>query len=186
MAAKRVLRYIKGTLNYGLIYKRNDGLSLYGYTDADWAGDVDDRRSTSGGVFMLGTKCVSWHSRKQNSVTLSTAEAEYVAATHSTTQLMWMRIQLSDLKLKTEFPLMLGCDNQSAISLTKNPIQHSRTKHIDIRYHFIKERVEEGQLKLEFVPTKEQLADILTKPLPNDTFQRLRSRLGVHPISSST
>ena len=111
MEAKRLLCYVKGTLNYGLTYGRSDGLNLYVYTDVDWAGDVDDRRSTSGGFFLLGTKCVSWHSRKKNSVTLSTSEAEYVAATHSTTQLMWMRIQLSDLKMNTEFPLILGYGN---------------------------------------------------------------------------
>ena len=184
MAAKRILRYIKGTVNYGLHYGRTDGLALYGFTDADWAGDVDDRRSTSGGAFYLGSKCVAWHSRKQNSVTLSTTEAEYVAATHATTQMLWMRQQLADLKVEVELPLQLGCDNQSAINLTRNPVQHSRSKHIDIRYHFIKERVEDGELKLEYVPTKEQLADIFTKPLPKEAFQNLRLRLGVQPSLS--
>ena len=185
VAVKRILRYIRGTSDFGLWYTKNDGIKLIGYSDADWAGCTDDRRSTSGGAFFLGKKCVSWLSKKQDSVSLSTAEAEYVAATSACTQVIWMRRQLLDMVDEVRLPISIMCDNQSAIGLGKNPIQHSRSKHIDIRYHFLKEKVEEGVILMEYVPTEEQVADIFTKPLPTATFEKHRLSLGVQPIPSN-
>ena len=142
---------------------------------------MDDRKSTSGGAFFLGQNLVSWHSKKQESVALSTAEAEFIAATATCTQVMWMRRQVEDLGVQCQSPIIIKVDNSSAINISKNPVQHSRTKHIDIRYHFLKDQVAQNEVKLEFAPTADQIADIFTKPLVRDVFERLRTLLGVIP-----
>ena len=170
---------MKGTVNFGLWYIKSENFTLMAYSDADWAGCVDDRRSTSGGAFYLGKSLVSWHSKKQESVALSTAEAEFIAATATCTQVLWMKRQIEDLKVQCQSPIIIKCDNQSAINISKNPVQHSRTKHIDIKYHFLKDQVAQNVVKLEFISTNEQVADIFTKPLPKDVFERLRVLLGV-------
>ena len=179
VAVKRILRYLKGTVNFGLWYIKSENFTLMAYLDADWAGCVDDRRSTSGGAFYLGKSLVSWHSKKQESVALSTAEAEFIAATATCTQVLWMKRQIEDLKVQCQSPIIIKCDNKSAINISKNPVQHSRTKHIDIKYHFLKDQVTQNVVKLEFIPTNDQVADIFTKPLPKDVFERLRALLGV-------
>ena len=178
-AVKRIFRYLKGTVEYGLWYPRGKDFTLIAFSDADWAGCVDDRKSTSGGAFYLGNNLVGWHSKKQDSVSLSTAEAEYIAATSCCTQILWMKQMLKDFGIQINEPISVLCDNTSAINISKNPVMHSRTKHIAIRYHFLKERVAQGEVQLEFVPTTEQVADIFTKPLPKDIFEYLRNRLGV-------
>ncbi|KAL5537917.1 hypothetical protein UlMin_045747 [Ulmus minor] len=137
-AVKRIIRYVNGTLDYGLWYSMDTTTDLVGYSDADWAGTIDDRKSTSGGCFYLGNNLVSWFSKKQNSISLSTAEAEYIAAGSASTQLLWMKQMLEDYGIKQGM-LTLYCDNTSAINISKNPVQHSMTKHIQIRYHFIRE-----------------------------------------------
>ncbi|KAJ4810455.1 Pol [Rhynchospora pubera] len=164
-AVKRILRYVKGTQNLGLWYGRQTELDLLGYTDADFAGDRMDRKSTSGTCQFLGGSLVSWSSRKQTSVALSTAEAEYVAAGSCCTQLLWMMQTLRDFELDFQKVPIL-CDNTSAILISKNPVLHSRTKHIEIRHHFIRDHVEKGDVELVYIDTKEQIADIFTKPLP--------------------
>ncbi|KAG9446390.1 hypothetical protein H6P81_012518 [Aristolochia fimbriata] len=151
---------------------------LAGYSDADWAGDVDDRKSTSGGCFYLGTNLVSWYSKKQNSISLSTAEAEYIAAGSCCAQLVRMKQMLSDYGLNST-EMTVYCDNTSAINISKNPVQHSRTKHIDIRHHFIRELVEDRQVLIEHVSTENQLADIFTKSLDAKRFEFLRGALGL-------
>ena len=134
-AAKRILRYLKGTVSLGLSYKKcADGI-LTGYSDADWAGDVDDRHSTSGNVFSLARGAVSWLSKKQATVALSTAEAEYVALSTATQEAIWLRRLLTDVGEPLEEPIVIHEDNQGAIAMAKNPVGHARTKHIDIRYH---------------------------------------------------
>eukprot|EP00253_Pinus_taeda_P033414 PITA_33414 len=154
---KRIFKYLQGTQNYGLWYPRDTDLTLHAYTDADWAGSVDDRKSTSGGAFFMGSRLVSWFSKKQT---------------------------LQDFQINCTPPISILCDNTSAISISKNPVMHSKTKHIPIKYHFLREQVLEQNVKLEYVPSKEQVADILTKPLPRETFEYLRQKLGVVDASS--
>ncbi|WVZ85247.1 hypothetical protein U9M48_032194 [Paspalum notatum var. saurae] len=151
---------------------------LLGYTDSDFAGCRVERKSTSGGCYLLGRSLVSWSSKKQNCVSLSTAEAEYIAAGSSCAQLLCMKQTLKDYRVElTRIPLL--CDNESAVKLTNNPVQHSRTKHIDIRHHIIRDHVAKGDILLRNVGTKEQLADIFTKPLDESNFCRLRGELNV-------
>eukprot|EP00253_Pinus_taeda_P024914 PITA_24914 len=181
---KRIFKYLQGTQNYGLWYPRDTNLTLHAYTDANWAGSVDDRKRTSGGAFFMGPRLVSWFSKKQSSIALSTSEAEYVAVAYCFTQLLWMMQTLQDIQVTCTSPISIFCDNTSAISISKNPIMHSKTKHIPIKYHFLREQVLEQKVKLEYVASKEQVVDILTKPLPRETFEYLRQNLGVVDASS--
>ncbi|KAK2380916.1 putative mitochondrial protein [Trifolium repens] len=175
---KRILKYVNGTSDYGIMYSHGEDSRLTGYCDADWAGSADDRKSTSGGCFFLGNNLISWFSKKQNCVALSTAEAEYIAARSSCSQLLWMKQMLSEYNVE-QVVFTLYCDNMSAINISKNPIQHSRTKHIDIRHHFIRDLVEDKVVTLEHVATDNQLADIFTKALDASKFETLRGKLGI-------
>jgi hypothetical protein len=179
LAVKRILRYLKGTTEYGLWYPKGNQLDLYAFTDVDWAGCVDDRKSTSGATFYLGGCLVSWSSKKQSTVSLSTAEAEYIAAANCCTQVLWMKQMLSEIHIHYDAPIPIFCDNTSAISISKNPVMHSKTKHIPIKFHFIREQVLSNIIKLEYVGTKDQIVDIFTKPLPKMQFESLRDQLGV-------
>ncbi|KAM1746060.1 hypothetical protein ACFX11_012725 [Malus domestica] len=177
--AKRVLRYIKGTLDYGLEYVKGKNSMLIGFCDSDWSGSIEDSKSTSGYAFSFGSGVFSWASVKQNCVALSTAEAEYISASEATTQAIWLRFVLEDFgEFQTE-ATPVHCDNTSAIAITKNSVFHQKTKHINRRYHFIKDALKDGIIDLVYCPTNEQLADIFTKPLPKDRFNYLRSMLGV-------
>ncbi|CAL2255250.1 unnamed protein product [Prunus armeniaca] len=176
--AKRVLRYIKGTLEYGLEYVKGKNAVLIGFCDSDWGGSIEDSKSTSGYAFSFGSGVFSWASVKQNCVALSTAELEYISALEATAQTIWLRFVLEDFgELQTE-ATPLQCDNTSAIAITKNSVFHQKTKHIDRRYHFIKDALQEGIIDLVYCPTNEQLAEIFIKPLA-DRFNYLRSMLGV-------
>ena len=177
-AVKRIIRYIKGTYTLGLFYSFDTNDILVGYCDADWAGNIDDRKSTSGGCFYVSNNLVSWSSKKQNSVSLSSSEAEYIAAGSACTQLLWMKQILKDYEIE-QGKMTLYCDNLSAINISKNPVQHSRTKHIDIRHHFIRDLVEHSIVTLEHMPTKNQLADLFTKPLDKERFKTLRMSIGM-------
>ncbi|KAI4385690.1 hypothetical protein MLD38_003685 [Melastoma candidum] len=148
------------------------------YSDADFAGCKIDRKSTSGTYQLLGDMLISWHSKKQASVALSTAEAEYVAAASCCAQLLWMRQQLEDYGFKFD-NIPIRCNNTSAINLTKNPVQHSRSKHIELRHHFIRDHVQNGSIVVEYVSTETQLCDIFTKPLNFEKFSKLRMELGI-------
>ena len=177
-AVKRIMRYLRFTPELGLWYSSASSLSLRGFSDADFAGCRLDRKSTSGTCQFLGSSLVSWSSRKQSSVAQSTTEAEYVAAASCCSQLLWMISTLRDFGLSfSRVPLL--CDSTSAISVAKNPVLHSKTKHIDVRYHFLRDHQEKGDIELCHVDTQNQLADILTKPLDQATFARLRGELGV-------
>jgi len=178
LAVKRIYRYLKGSPRLGLWYPKDSGLELMGYSDSDHAGCKIDRKSTTGGCHFLGGKLVSWTSKKQTSVSTSTAEAEYVSAASCCAQILWMKNQLTDYGVQyTKTPIF--CDNTSAIAITQNPVMHSKTKHIDIRYHFIRDHVMKGDIELHFIPTEKQLADVFTKPLDEKTFKYLITELGM-------
>ncbi|XP_047166641.1 secreted RxLR effector protein 161-like [Vigna umbellata] len=181
-AVKRILKYLKGTTSFGLWYPSDASPSLIGYSDADYGGCKIDRKSTSGTCHFLGCSLVSWHSKKQACVALSTTEAEYIAAGNCCAQILWMKQQLEDFDIFLD-KIPLKCDNTSAINLTKNPIMHSRTKHIEIRHHFLRDHIQKGDCQIEYVNTLHQLADIFTKALPKDRFFELRRELGVLDIS---
>ncbi|KAL1204470.1 Retrovirus-related Pol polyprotein from transposon RE1 [Cardamine amara subsp. amara] len=176
LAVKRIIKYVKGTVNLGIYFTKDTTKELMGFCDADWAGSLDDQRSTSGGCFFMGNNLISWHNKKQNSVSLSTAEAEYIALGSCCTQLMWMKQMAADYGM-TSNSILIYCDNESAINIAKNPVQHSRTKHIDIRHHFIRELVEEKLIVVDHVSTEFQLADLFTKPLDFNRFVSLRKAL---------
>ncbi|MEQ5167072.1 Ty1/Copia family ribonuclease HI, partial [Citrobacter youngae] len=174
--------YLKGTQSVGLWYPKSDAFDLVGYSDVDFAGCKIDRKSTSGTCQFLGGRLVSWFSKKHNSIATSTAEAEYIAAGSCCAQILWMMQQLKDYGV-TAKEVSIMCDNTSTIAITQNPMLHSRTKHIDIKYHFIRDHVEKKDIKLEYVNTEDQLADILTKPLVEARFSTLRHELGMIEMS---
>ncbi|WVZ75689.1 LOW QUALITY PROTEIN: hypothetical protein U9M48_023724 [Paspalum notatum var. saurae] len=177
-AVKRIFRYLKFTLELGLWYSSGSSLSFRGFSDAEHAGCRIDRKSTSGAYQLLGTSLVSWSSRKQASVSLSTTEPEYIAAASCCSQLLWMKATLSDFGLRFG-KISFLVDSTSAISVAKNPVLHSRTKHIDVRFHFLRDHYEKGDIDLIHVVSANQLADIFTKPLEFDAFARLRGELEV-------
>nr|GEW31706.1 copia protein [Tanacetum cinerariifolium] len=174
---KRIFRYLRGTVNTGLWYLKDSGFELTGFSDADYAGCKDTFKSTSDGAQFLGEKLVSWSLKKQDCTTLSTTEAKYVSLSACCAQVLWMRTQLTDYGFHFN-KIPIYCDSKSAIAISCNPVQHSRTKHIAVRYHFIKEHVEKGTIELYFVKTDYQLANIFTKALPADHFIYLVRRLG--------
>ncbi|WVZ63587.1 LOW QUALITY PROTEIN: hypothetical protein U9M48_013210 [Paspalum notatum var. saurae] len=174
-AVKRILRYIKFTPEFGLWYYADSSLSLLGFSDSDHAGCRIDRRSTFGTCQFLGTSVVSWSSRKKSSVATSTCEAEYVAAASCCSQILWMLATLRDYGL-TYGRIPILCDSSSAISVAKNPVLHSRTKHINVRYHFLRDNYQKGMIDIVKVASENQVADILTKPLDLETFARLRGK----------
>ena len=178
-AAKRILRYVKGTISHGLLYKNCDKFLLSGFVDADWAGDSNDRRSTTGYCFDIGSAVVSWCSKKQDTVALSSSEAEYVAATMAAQECVWLKRLIGDMLSNVDYPVQIKCDNESAIKLASNPVFHARTKHIEVRHHFIREKVLNQEVKLEGVCTNDQVADIFTKALAKSKFELFRAALGV-------
>ena len=152
-AVKRIIRYLLGIINIGLWYPKNSTCNLIGYSDSDFAGSKTDRKSTSGTCHFIGSTLVSWHSKKQNNVALSTAEVEYIFVGSCYAQILWMKLQLYDYGILLDH-IPIRCDNTSAINLSKNPVQHSRTKHKEIRHHFLRDHVQKGDCVLEFVDTK--------------------------------
>ncbi|GJR95627.1 retrovirus-related pol polyprotein from transposon TNT 1-94 [Tanacetum coccineum] len=177
-SVKRIFRYLKGTINLGLWYPKDFGFDLTAYSDADHARCHLDRKSTSVSVQFLGDKLVCWSSKKQNCVSISTAESEYVVVSGCCAQILWMRTQLTDYSfLYDKVPIY--CDSKSAIAISCNPVQHTRSKHIDVRYHFIKDHVEKGTIELYFVGTEFKLADLFTKSLPEARFKFLVEKLGM-------
>jgi hypothetical protein len=177
-SVKRIMRYLVYTPKFGLWHPKGSTFDLIGYSDADWVGCKIDKKSTSGTCQFLGRSLVSWASKKQNSVAFSTAKVEYIVAGHCCTQLLWMRQTLRDYGYKlSKVPLL--CDNESAIRLADNPVEHSRTKHIAIRYHFLRDHQQRGDIEIAYVSIKEQLADIFTKPLDEKTFTKLSNELNI-------
>lgn len=181
--AKRILRYLKGTLGFGIMYKREGESELIGYTDSDYAGDVDDCKSTSGYAFLMSGGAVAWSSKKQPIVTLSSTEAEYVAAATCASQAIWMRRILKEIGHEQDEEMVLFCDNTSTIKLSKNAVMHGKSKHIRVRYHFLRELTREGIVELVHCNMEDQLADIMTKPLKMASFQRIREAFGMSSLN---
>ncbi|GJZ57995.1 hypothetical protein Tco_0613489 [Tanacetum coccineum] len=184
-AVKRIFKYLRGTVNRGLWYPKDSSIALTAYADADHAGCQDTRRSTSGCMQLLGDRLVSWSSKRQKSAAISSTEAEYIALSGCCAQVLWMRSQLTDYGLGFN-KIPMYCDNKSAIALCCNNVQHSRSKHIDIRFHFIKEQVENGVVELYFVNTEYQLADIFTKALGRERIEFLINKLGMRSFTPET
>ncbi|KAG7579312.1 Reverse transcriptase RNA-dependent DNA polymerase [Arabidopsis thaliana x Arabidopsis arenosa] len=181
-ALKQVLRYVRGTTSLGLFFKRTEKVKLVGYSDSSHNVDLDDGRSTTGHIFFLDDCPITWCSQKQDTVSMSSCEAEFMAATEAAKQAIWLKELMSEiLSIKGE-KVLLRIDNKSAIALTKNPVFHGRSKHIHRRYHFIRECVENEQVEVEHVPGNEQRADILTKPLGRIKFKEMRSLIGVQDV----
>ncbi|MFS7965082.1 putative RNA-directed DNA polymerase [Helianthus anomalus] len=180
---KRILRYLKGTLAFGLHYSRPTHTSLLGYSDADWARCLETRLSTYGYSIFLGGNLISWSAKKQPTVARSSCESEYRAMANTAAEIVWITHLLRELhSLPADRPTIL-CDNQSALFLTQNPASHKRAKHIDIDYHFLRELVTSGKLVTKFVPTKLQVADIFTKSLPKPQLINFRQMLRIGPPS---
>ena len=181
---KHILLYIAGTLNWGVHYSRGAvDAPLIGYSDSDLGGCIDTRRSTTGLMFFFRSNLVSWQSKKQSIVTLSSCEAEYVAATAAACQGVWLARLLSEIKVEAVRSVVLNMDNKSAMSLCKNPVFHERSKHIDIKYHYIRECVENGQIQIKFVRSEEQMADLLTKALGRGKLQEQRAKIGMVEVT---
>lgn len=181
-AAKGVLRYVSGTANYGITFG-GDKIDLEAYCDADYAGDIDTRRSTTGYVFILSGGAISWSSRLQPTVAVSTTEAEYMAASYAIKEALWLKTLLSELD-QNPGNLTIYADSQSAIKLLKNPVFSMRSKHIDIIYHFARERVMRKDITFKYVSTDKMVADILTKPLPSTKFDFCRTSMGMNDTNS--
>ncbi|KAH7858787.1 hypothetical protein Vadar_028059 [Vaccinium darrowii] len=184
-AVKHILRYIAGTRSLGCFYgkKKGDGRAiLTGFSDSDMAGDPEDRKSTTGVLFFFGHSPITWQSQKQKVVALSSCEAEYIAATTAACQGVWLSRLLSDLIDEEPKAVTLNIGNKSAIALCKNPVFHDRSKHIETRYHFIRECIEDGRIAVEYMATNNQLADILTKALGRVKFLELRDKIGMVEI----
>ncbi|KAL4583270.1 hypothetical protein LXL04_007838 [Taraxacum kok-saghyz] len=187
-AVKNIFRYLQNTTSLGIWYPANKGFFVQAFTDSDLGGCSLDLKSTSGGCQFLDRKLVSWQSRKQTCVSLSTAEAEYIAAATCTSQVLWIQSQLRDYGVNMK-KIPIYCDSESAIRICHNPVQHSKTKHIALRYHFIKDHIEEGNIEIHFVKTTEQLADIFTKALAEIPFMNILRGLGMmeaHNVPSSS
>ena len=185
-ALKRILRYVRGTLHMGLLLRPSRSSDLMVYSDADWAGCPDTRRSTSGYAVFLGNNLVSWSSKRQNTVSRSSAEAEYRAVANGVAEATWLRQLLLELHAPSHRASLVYCDNISAVYMSSNPVQHQRTKHIEIDLHFVRERVALGDVRVMHVPTSAQYADIFTKGLPTSLFQEFRSSLNVQGFDNQT
>ncbi|PKU61734.1 Retrovirus-related Pol polyprotein from transposon TNT 1-94 [Dendrobium catenatum] len=181
-ALKRLLRYIQGTIHYGLPLQPNS-LQLTAYSDADWAGDTQDRRSITGFCIFLGKSLISWCVKKQVTVAKSSTEAEYRALSSATSDIIWLRRLLADFHIPQTEPTSLYCDNTSALALAHNPVFHARTKHIEIDYHFIRQHISSGAILLHHLSSEDQPADLLTKPLSLARFTELRNKLSIQPLN---
>ena len=179
LALKRILRYVQGTKTKGLQLLKHQKMAMTVYTDADWAGCPTTRRSTSGFCVYLGDNLVSWSAKRQPTVSRSSAEAEYKGVANGVAESCWIRNLLLEMDIPLQRATVVYCDNISAVHLSSNPVQHQRTKHIEIDIHFVREKVQMGQIRVLHVPSSLQYADIFTKGLPTTLFNSFRTSLGV-------
>ncbi|XP_071573806.1 uncharacterized protein [Temnothorax nylanderi] len=179
-AVKRIFAYLVTTISVGKEYSAFDNkLELVGFSDADYAGDIETRRSTTGYVFILANGAVTWSSQRQKLVSMSTTESEYIAASCAAREFVWLRNLLNGIGHRCVKPTVLHDDNQSTFRLVKNPQFHKRTKHIDVRYYYIREKVENDEIVVEYVRTECQRADVFTKALAKDLFKRMCTSIGL-------
>ncbi|BES99741.1 Hydra magnipapillata [Nesidiocoris tenuis] len=176
-AAKRVLRYLNGTLEYGLVFKKTEE-PIQGFCDADWGNCGTDRRSYSGYFFRFGGAAITWEARKQRTVALSSVEAEYMALAEAAREATYLKNFLRNIGYQTD-SINVKCDSQGAKMLAENPVHHARSKHIDIKHHFVRQALEDGVLNISYLPTSEMPADVLTKGLPREKHNFCRDGLGV-------
>ena len=185
MACKRVLRYLKETADHGLKFSAGGEMKITGFTDADWACDVDDRKSIGAYCIYFGNNLISWSSKKQAVVTRSSAESEYRALASASAEITWIQSLFNEISIKYTSLPTIWCDNISATELAKNPVYHSRTKHIEMDMHFIRDKVLAKELEINYIPSEEQIADALTKPLTFIHFNYFRAKLNVQPCPLS-
>ncbi|KAK9683124.1 hypothetical protein RND81_10G118500 [Saponaria officinalis] len=184
-AAIHVVKYLKGTLNVGLFYSSTSSLSIEAYSDADWGQCAFTSRSLSGYCVFLGSSLVSWKTKKQKTVSKSTAEAEYRSMSYATSEVVWISNLLKELHIDVGIPIPLYCDNKAAEHIAHNPVFHERTKHLDIDCHYVRDKLEEGLLIPQHVRSTEQLADLMTKPLGAQQHKYLCCRLGLKNFDDS-
>ena len=183
-AVYRILKYLKATPGKGLFFGKNQDHKVVGYTDADWAGDRMDGKSTSGYFTFVGGNLVTWRSKKQKVVSRSSAEAEFRGMVHGVCELLWIKRILRDLGIALTAPMQLCCDNKSAVKIANNPVQHDRTKHVEIDRHFIKDHLEKKTIELPHVSSEDQLADMMTKAVCGRVFECSLNKLGMLDIHS--
>ena len=178
IAAKRILRYVHGTLNHGILLQPGP-FSLSAFSDSDWVGDPFDRHSITGYIVYLGFNPITWSAKKQDTVSRSSTESEYKALATTTAELYWLRQVLKDLGIYLSAPPELWCDNVSALAIASNPVFHARTKHIEVDYHFVREKVLRRDIQIKYIATDDQLADVFTKSLSTSRFVFLCSKIMV-------
>ena len=178
-AVKRIMRYLRGTRDLALQYVGGGPVVPIGYSDADWGSDHETRRSTTGYVFLINSGAVTWQSKRQPTVALSSTEAEYMAACEAAREAVWLRALLADMGYEQQHATVLHCDNRGCMALAKNPTLHARTKHIAMRHHFIREKVESGEIKQVYCPTEDMVADLLTKGLGRDKHEAFAGAMGL-------
>jgi histone deacetylase 1/2 len=180
---KRILRYVRHTIDGGLRLQASPSTLLSAFSDADWAGSVEDRRSTGGHAIFYGGNLIAWSARKQATVSRSSTESEYKALANATAEIIWIQSLLRELRVSQVQSPILWCDNIGATYLSSNPVFHARTKHIEVDFHFVRERVSRKQLQIRFISSKDQLADIFTKPLPLPLYQHCKRNLSlIEPV----
>jgi histone deacetylase 1/2 len=178
-AVKRILRFVKLTVLHGLMLRHTSDTLLSAFSDADWAGSTDDRRFMGGYALFYGGNLIAWNARKQATVSRSSTESEYKAVANATAEIIWVQSLLRELGISQVRVPILWCDNIGATYLSSNPVFHARTKHIEVDFHFVRERVAQKQLQIKFISTKDQIADIFTKPLPLPAFESCQRNLNL-------
>jgi hypothetical protein len=184
-AAKRLLRYVSKTRNMGLMFYSHGVIEVAGYCDSDWGGCPDTRRSTTGYVFKLGGAAITWNSKRQTTVALSSCEAEYVAAAQAAKEAIWIRSFLGELDVLQDWPITIETDSQSALSLMKNVGYSARSKHVDIQVHFVRETIMKEYVQFMYVNTEMQVADSLTKAVTREKVEYCRRKMGVISLGES-